>query len=127
MGPYPGVITTKSRSFTIGDVIPGAIYSYQVVAVSDEDNSNRSGAAATKLQVPEPEGDVPELPEDEADQGSQPDNEGNNEENNGNNGNNQDGNNGNGNMTVTKKTLIKAINLMMVRMRTLVILLRHQM
>ncbi len=96
-GPYEVVNTSKDKSFTVGDVIPGAIYSYQVVAVSDEDNSNRSDAAATKLQVPEPEGDVPELPEDEADQDSQPDNEGNEEGNNENNGNNQDGNNGNGN------------------------------
>lgn len=101
-GPYEVVNNSKDKSFTIGDVIPGAIYSYQVVAVSDEDDSNRSAAAATKVQVPEPEVDIPELPEDGTDEETQPDEEGNEEnnennqdENNGNNGNNGNGQNGN--------------------------------
>ncbi|WP_078432814.1 transglycosylase domain-containing protein [Metabacillus halosaccharovorans] len=94
-GPYEVVNKSKDKSFTISDVIPGAIYSYQVVAVSDEDDNNRSAAAATKVQVPEPEIDVPELPEDGTDEETQPDEEG-NEENNGNNQDENNGNNGNG-------------------------------
>ncbi|HZH58630.1 MAG TPA: penicillin-binding transpeptidase domain-containing protein, partial [Metabacillus sp.] len=96
-GPYQVVDNSKNKSFTIPDVIPGAIYSYQVVAVSD-DNNNRSDAAATKVQVPEPEVDVPELPEDESVEEPQTDDEASNNENNGNNGNNGNNkNNQNGN------------------------------
>jgi penicillin-binding protein 1A len=101
-GPYQIVNTSKNMGYEIADVIPGAIYSFQVVAVSDDDNSNRSSVAATKIQVPEPEVDVPELPGDA--EGTEEENveDGTNNNGNGNgNGNgNENGNqneNGNGN------------------------------
>ncbi|MGM0873955.1 MAG: PBP1A family penicillin-binding protein [Bacillota bacterium] len=64
-GPYQVVNKSKNMAYEIADVIPGAIYSFQVVAVSDSDDSNQSNAAATKIQVPEPEVDIPELPGDD--------------------------------------------------------------
>jgi penicillin-binding protein 1A len=100
-GPYQVVNTSKNMGYQIADVIPGAIYSFQVVAVSDDDNSNRSNTAATKIQVPEPEVDVPELPGDDAegteDENVEDDTNNNGNENeNGNENGNQD-ENGNGN------------------------------
>ncbi|APH04640.1 PBP1A family penicillin-binding protein [Bacillus weihaiensis] len=64
-GPYQVVNKSKGMKYEIADVIPGAIYSFQVVAISDDDESNKSDAAVTKVQVPEPEVDVPELPGEE--------------------------------------------------------------
>jgi penicillin-binding protein 1A len=63
-GPFQVVNTSKNMAYEIADVIPGAIYSFQVVAVSDNGGGNQSNVAATKIQVPEPEVDIPELPED---------------------------------------------------------------
>lgn len=99
-GSYQVVNNSQGTSYQISNVIPGAIYSFQVVAVSNNDNNNRSNAAATKIQVPEPDIDVPELPE-ETDE--VPDDEKNKDkdkekdkENGNNNGNgNQNGNDGN--------------------------------
>ncbi|WP_299094133.1 PBP1A family penicillin-binding protein [uncultured Metabacillus sp.] len=115
-GQYQVVSTSKNMGYAIADVTPGATYSFRVVAVSDEDNSNRSGTASTKIQVPKAEIDVPVLPDEEenqSDEGSENENEngngnsnenengssnGNNEENGNNNGNgNGNGNDDNGN------------------------------
>ncbi|QGQ46655.1 transglycosylase domain-containing protein [Metabacillus sediminilitoris] len=110
-GPYNVVANSKNTSYQVGNVIPGAIYTFQVVAVSAE--NTRSDAAATKIQVPEPEVDVPELPveegqgddvqngEDQNDDQNENENENENENGNGNgnsNGNgNENNNGGNGN------------------------------
>ncbi|KKI88753.1 hypothetical protein WQ54_30050 [Bacillus sp. SA1-12] len=100
-GQYQVVNTSKNMGYEIADVTPGSTYSFRVVAVNDEDSSNRSGTASTKIQVPKAENDVPVLPDDEEenqnDEGNGNDN-GNGNENGTENGNdNENGNNGNGN------------------------------
>lgn len=82
-GPYQLVNKSKDMGYEIADVIPGAIYSFQVVAVSDEDGSNKSDPSATKIQVPEQDVDIPELPEDDEineDKGKDQDKNGNKKE-----------------------------------------------
>jgi penicillin-binding protein 1A len=99
-GSYQVVSNSKNMSYQVGNVTPGSIYSFQVVAVSS--GNNRSNAAATKIQVPEPEIEVPELPAEE-DQGEIDQNsgeQGDNENNDGNGAGNENGTgneNGNGN------------------------------
>jgi penicillin-binding protein 1A len=90
-GPYQVVSKSKNLSYQIADVIPGAIYSFKVVAVSDSDNGNRSDPAATKIQVPKPDVEVPELPGEENSDEKEKDKEQEKDKNNNNNGN------GNGN------------------------------
>lgn len=94
-GSYQVVSNSGDLSYTVVDVKPGSVYSFQVVAVSD---GARSSAAATKIQVPKLEEEVPELPLDEEEPDDTTDeenpNQDNNQDNNGNNGNNNGNNNG---------------------------------
>lgn len=105
-GPYQVVNKSKDTSFSVADVIPGAIYSFQVVAVSDSDDSNRSDAAVTKVQVPEPEVDVPELPAEEEDIVEEPQSgeEPQTEDENDNGNDNSEGNKDNGNQNENEDT-----------------------
>jgi penicillin-binding protein 1A len=112
-GQYQVVSNSKNMSYQIADVTPGATYSFQVVAVSDNDSSNRSKTAATKIQVPgaveeEPEVEEPEVEEPEVEEPEIPEipeipglegNEGNENEQSNNDeqkNNNQGNDNGNG-------------------------------
>ncbi|MFC0271642.1 PBP1A family penicillin-binding protein [Metabacillus herbersteinensis] len=62
-GPYQVITKSKDLALTLPDVIPGAIYKFQVIAVSDEDGENQSDPSATLLEVPEAiEEETPELP-----------------------------------------------------------------
>ncbi|MDQ0228792.1 PBP1A family penicillin-binding protein [Metabacillus malikii] len=117
-GAYQVVSQSKELSYTTVDVKPGSVYSFKVAAV---DGDNRSNEAATKIEVPSPDVDIPELPieedlvdeneeqqeEQEGNGNQKPDQNNGNGNGNGNqngNGNkNNNGNNGNGNNNEDKK------------------------
>ncbi len=65
-GPYKVITTTKERSITISQPIPEAIYRYQIIAISDENNENRSEPVTTEITIPaKPEEEIEILPPDE--------------------------------------------------------------
>jgi penicillin-binding protein 1A len=67
-GPSQVINKTKDTSMVIPNAVPGATYKFLVSAVSDDDSSNRSDAAAAVLKVPEAiieEPIEPEEPEEE--------------------------------------------------------------
>ncbi|WP_235848419.1 penicillin-binding protein 1A [Litchfieldia alkalitelluris] len=70
-GPFKVISTSKELSVIINEPIPEAIYRYQVIAISDENEENRSEPASTQIEVPAILEEVPELPptdgEDEGD------------------------------------------------------------
>ncbi|MFS0863362.1 PBP1A family penicillin-binding protein [Fredinandcohnia sp. 179-A 10B2 NHS] len=57
-GPAKVLTTTKELTYVVPDAIPGAIYSFSVVAVSDENPEKRSESITNTIEVPE-------LPEEE--------------------------------------------------------------
>lgn len=70
-GPAQVINKTKDTSMVIPNAVPGATYKFQVSAVSDDDSSNRSDAAAAVLKVPEAIIEEPVEPE-EPEEGEEP-------------------------------------------------------
>ncbi|MGM7683668.1 transglycosylase domain-containing protein [Cytobacillus sp. Hm23] len=51
-GPYEVIGTTKEFSYLVPDPIEGAIYSYQISAVSDSNPENRSDPLSASVEIP---------------------------------------------------------------------------
>ncbi|WP_449536709.1 PBP1A family penicillin-binding protein [Ferdinandcohnia sp. Marseille-Q9671] len=92
-GPVKVLTTTKELTYTVPDVIPGAIYQFTVTVVSDKDPKKRSEPATNKIEVPEPTEEEIEIPLPPGNNNGGGNGNGNG---NGNGEGNNDGNNGDG-------------------------------
>ena len=70
-GPYEVLATTKEMTYELENPIPGAIYSFKIIAFNDADKENRSEPAITTIEVPvkeesedKEEGEIKEEPGD---------------------------------------------------------------